>query len=226
MDNSASIVEIIGPAGSGKTTLIARLSQRNSSIQPIYRLRQPKHITYYFVSALLSIPYFLCQSILGERYTRREINKMLRLRASCQILERYALRYNKVIVVDQGPIYTLATLPDDEIESSKDGCSQGWWRDRITEMAETLDLVIWLDAPDEVLLDRIYNRSKEHVLKEVSRQDGEQLLTADRNAFAKTVSRLTAQGGPRYVRFDTSRISLDRIVENTLAMISVERQTN
>jgi len=222
MERQPLVVEIVGPAGTGKTTLLRALSQYNKNIQAVFHLRRIKYIPFYAGNALLLLPVFLRQWNEGRGFTWREINWMIRLKASHHILKRRALGDGPIIILDQGPVYTLTRLSEHRPERAKGHCFDNWCKSMLQEWAATLDMVIWLDAPDKVLMERIHTRDKWHLVKDNSEQEAYKFLANSRTLIEQAIAKLATKGGLNVMRFDTDRASLDQIVDNVRIALDVE----
>lgn len=210
------VVEIVGPAGAGKTTILSALSQHNENIRPIYGFRRKSYVPFYASHAFLLLPFFLRQGRMGRWHTWRDMNRMIRLKAIHQILERMIVKEGLISILDQGPIYTLTILAGYGSENTKSQCFVNWWEKTLKEWTATLDLIIWLDAPDEVLLERIHARDKQHLVKEKSDQEAIEFLMQCRTLYKQIIGKLAADGGPKVLCYDTSQCPSAQIVENIL----------
>ena len=214
------IVEIVGPAGAGKTTVLSTLRQHDEQLQPIFHLRRIKHLPFYAGYTLSLLPELLCQFYEGRRFTLHELKWMVRLKVSNQILKPMALKDGSIIIVDQGPIYTLVRLAEHGSKRCEGQCFQRWWNEMLRECAATLDLVIWLDAPTEILMKRVHSRAKYHAVKKKSGREAKDLLAYHRRLYHKVIAELTAEGSPKVRRYDTNQYALDQIVDKTLAVFN------
>ena len=93
----------------------------------------------------------------------------------------------------------------------------------LREWATMMDMVIWLDAPDEVLVERVHARSKWHAVKERSDEGAKNLLAHYRILYEQTIARLTTIGNPQVLCYDTSRNSLKQIVDQTSAAFNLSK---
>ncbi len=197
-------VEIAGLAGAGKSTVAALLCDRSARVTPAARLRmdRPRHASYCALRAVRLLP-LLARTWAAERaFTRDEVKWLLYLSGWDRVLDRQRTRERPVVVLDQGPLFYLATLggfgPSTLREST-------WWEATLDRWASTLDLVFWLEAPEEVLISRIRDRGKPHPLKQASRGDARGFLAAYRSSYDRVMIELVDRGGPEVRRFDTSR---------------------
>jgi thymidylate kinase len=139
-------------------------------------------------------------------------------------LGRRASNNSSVTILDQGPIFMLAWLYEFGPESLKNKSVERWWDSMYKQWASTLDMVIWLDAPDTILVERIHARSKWHLVKGESEQEATEFLARSRTCYEQTIGKLTANSGPEPLRFDTDQESLDQIVDKVLAAFNLEHK--
>ena len=212
------IAEIIGSAGTGKTTLCHALIRCNRSI----------HMSNFpDVRKISAAPFFilnglkLSSTLLGlsqsnsRRLTRREFAWLSILNGWPSILKKES-KDNKVIILDQGPVYLLTETSEFGPKYLKRQNAQGFWRGLYSRWAVMLDMIIWLDAVDTDLIKRIRSRDKDHVVKDESVDTTLEFLARYRKAYERTISNLSANhSGLKVFRFDTSQQSTDEIV-NTL----------
>lgn len=121
-----------------------------------------------------------------------------------------------VTVFDQGPVFMLTRLYASGVEAIEDERVRRWWDAMIQRWAATVDKVIWLDAPDTELVQRIRTREKWHLTKEQSEQDAYEFLRRFRSTAEVILLRLGCVTGPRLVEFDTSRLGVNEIVDTLL----------
>ncbi len=212
------IVEIIGLAGTGKSTLSHALYQQNNKILASKRLglKKAKHRFFFISQAFLLLPTFFRQPRNDRWFTREEIKKMVYLKGWHRVLKRQGSNNNAIIIVDQGAVFYLATLYGFGPDKLKDQSFNKWWDKMFKQWASTLDMVVWLDGPDDILIERIHARDNWHLVKELSTQEARKLLSDYSSAYAYTMSKLIAKGGITVLRFDTSVQPLEQIMHQIL----------
>jgi len=217
------IAEVVGPAGAGKTTLVLALSQRNERIRTVFSLRRVRYIPSFVGHAFSLLPTFLRQSRNGSGFTWQEIRLMTHLEAMQHAFGRTAPNYRGVTILDQGPVYMLARLHSFGFGNVRGRSLAQWWSDLLDRWAANLDMLIWLDASDMTLVDRIHARGKWHSVKEKPEQEAVQFLAGFRASCEQIIARLTAHGGPRVLYFNTDRDAPDQIVAEILAEFDSKR---
>ncbi len=198
------IVEIVGPTGSGKTTLAHDLCQRTTML-PAKRLRVMRGGQLpFFASQFLSlVPTLLNARGTGRWFTMDEIKKMIYVSGWHSVLMQQSVGHNKVIVNDQGAIFKMAMLHEFGPPRLRSQRFDKWWNQAFAQWACVLDVVIWLNAPDEILIERIQTRNKEHKLQDSSSQAACSFLAKYRCSLSSVISKLSAKNRLRILNFDT-----------------------
>ena len=95
-----------------------------------------------------------------------------------------------------------------------------WRHETFETWAPLLDAVVWLDAPNAILAERINGRSEWHRLKGQPVDTAIDVLTNARAVYEGMIARLEARDdGPAIVRFDTSRMSPDEVADAVLKTV-------
>lgn len=198
-------MELVGPAGAGKTTL-AQNVQRASKVHvglslwevPGSRLVQ---------GALALVPTIIVSALRKRRLRWREIRRMIRLDALRHALRRKARRQKgpRIILLDEGPVFGIGWL--DVAFAERGTQAPVRWRRRVLRRwARLLDTVVLLDAGDRVLASRIRTRTKHHRMKKGSDVALRRFADAFRRAYETVIAELGASGtvAVRTVRTDDS----------------------
>jgi len=209
------VVEVVGPAGAGKSALIAALMRREPSIQPVLRLRQLRHLLPLVWSVVLLLPVLLEVYWESPRSLRTTLRYLARLQAFHQVVKRHVTRPWKAVILDEGPVFTLAMLSG--VPMGKRFARA--WHAALDQWALTLDAVVWLDAPVIVLAHRIKNREKAHEVKERDFEAIAAFLARHRRLFDQVVSELTRGGGAQVLAYSTERASAEEIAERLMAVL-------
>jgi len=215
------VAEVIGPAGAGKSTLLRALSQREKRIVPGIHLPKRVSIPILIRDTMAFSPTFLRSYRHSRWFTWRETRSMVYLRGWHQVLKHYVPGNDSVTVLDQGPIFRLALLREFGPEFTNSDVYTRWWNDMLNQWAATLHLVIWLDAPDAVLLQRLNSRTELHRVKGQPKQDAYQFFGRYRTSYQQVIERMEAIHDPRLLRVNTHHTPVDRIVDRVLGVLEV-----
>ena len=217
------LVELVGPAGAGKTSLSRALTQRSAKIVigADIALRKKEQIPVFVRNAPFLVPVLLrrCQS--SRRFTWDEIKAMVYLKGWHRVFTQQAINTGSLVLLDHGPVFKLATLQAFGPERLRTQAVASWWHDMFKQWASTLDMVIWLDAPDAILEKRINTRSQRHLVKGKSEPEVVQFLARYRASYEQILAKLRAHGGPAILQFDTNQTSMEEITEKVLAACNI-----
>lgn len=217
------VAEIVGPAGAGKSTLTKVLRERDGSLRTglsVWGLPP----TLLCLNAFLSLPRFVGLYRSRGRIRRDEVKLIVRLSALHQLLGRESSKNYRTLLLDEGTIFALVKLLafGDKPKSNRDGGARSnhldaWTQSLLNRWARRLDAVIWLDAPDEVLAERIRTRGKAHRVKDKTDEEIYAFLARYRESYERVISELTARHGLKVIRFSTESHSLEEMADQILA---------
>lgn len=209
------LVELVGPAGAGKSAVFDALLARDETIEGRPSLRKVEHAAVLASEITAVLGTLLRRGVVGPGVKLEQIRMMMYLQALPRILAGADSTGTRIIVFDQGPVYFLTRPSLRNVRLTA-------WRDRMfTTWASLLDLVVYLDAPDPVLGERINSRGKWHALKGVRSETALEVLTTSRSAYEEAMSKLEAHGrGPRLLQFDTSRQPAGEIGDEILSTLA------
>jgi shikimate kinase len=217
------IVELVGPAGAGKTTLSQVLVQYGEKIivGAEISLRNKEHLLVFLQNFHSVLPILMARNGSGRSFTWDEIKAMIYLNGWSRVLKQQATRGNIIVLLDHGPIFKLATLYAFGPERRGSEAFKKWWNEMFKQWADLLDIVIWLDAPNPVLETRINHRDQRHLVKGKPEPEASEFLERYRKSYEQTLAKLTVNGGPTLFQFDTSRTSIEQIAEKVLDVCKV-----
>jgi thymidylate kinase len=219
MKKALRVVEIIGPAGAGKTTLGRVLRQRHKGIQLDIHVSKFRKFPFLVSTYASMLPTYLRHHRHSRWFNWRETRSMVYLKAGHYVFRHRASDDSGIIVLDHGPIYRLATLCEFGPELTTSQLYAAWWAELFNQWAATLDMIIWLDAPDETLWERIRNRRRWHMVKDGSEREAYEFL----RRYRRVMERLIAQSVNDYrvalLSFNTDQKSVEQIADDILATI-------
>jgi len=217
------VLELLGPAGAGKTTVLLALGRRDETIRLGAHVHRLKHLPFILSSAAASVPMFFTISRSAPRSVLRIMRHMVRLRTFQPVVGRAGSAANcRAVVLDEGPVFTLARLAAFGHPCVPSSVLERCWRSALDQCAETVDTVVWLDAPDSVLAERIRARAKTHRMKNETEQVISQFLARYRTAYEHVISQLTGARGVRLLALSTALESADQVAEKIAVMVDAE----
>lgn len=222
--NSARVIEVVGPAGAGKTSLIQALQHREDNIISEIPLGKLYCAATMAGNALSWIRPFVAQRCRGRWFTWREMRSMIYLQGWHHWLCQRELN-DEVVMFDHGPIYRLALLREFGPELTRSARFQSWWNSELRHWASRLELIIWLDAPDAILLQRINKRLESHQIK--GKPDGQAcgFLARYRASYDITMRKIQLENAVPVLKFDTGKKTLAEIIKNISVASEIETVT-
>ena len=195
------IVELVGVAGVGKTTVAGLLCQRSSAVLPVEMplYRNIWQMPFFVRNTCLSLPWFvkLAQQRKSGWLSRREMAWAVILEGWPRALKERSSNGETVLLLDQGPVFLLAKLGEFGPGVLASYVAQNWWSRQYRQCAGAIDMVIWLDAPDEVCAERIRRREKWHEVKDAPDEIIIEFERRYRMAYERVIAQLTGAGkGP------------------------------
>ena len=109
-------------------------------------------------------------------------------------------------MLDHGPVFRLASLSAFGPPMAGTRPFDRWWTGLARDWGRLLDVVVYLDAPDRVLLRRIEARARAHRIRGSSEDDAAEFLARYRAAYRRTLDAV-ASSGARVLELDTSATS-------------------
>lgn len=197
---SGRVVELAGLAGAGKTTLATALVSGTAGMSATVGVDLGRMRTLLDARSAVWPVTAARMSSTGRWPTRSELRSMAYLQAWPRELGS-ELRGD--VILDHGGVYRLASLLATGPPLVHTHSFMSWWRSIGQEWASLLDTVVWLDAPDEVLLRRIDERARHHRVRGASRPLAETFLARYRRSYAQTLD-LMAREGVRVARLESA----------------------
>lgn len=214
-------VEVLGPAGAGKTTFVKLLRECYSPVQD-----QPTLLWSDKIRALGSILYEFLPGYLYTRSSSRwfnfeELRRMSYVKGWHHLLTHSSALEGMITILDHGPIFMVGMVQEFGPQLVKGREFAHWSKSAIAAWSDTLDLVLWLDAPDDTLVQRIGLRDHHHIVKGKPYREACDFLERCRLSFGRILSEIEALGRVKVLRFDTSVLEPNDIVKQFLQAIDV-----
>jgi hypothetical protein len=200
-------VEIIGPAGAGKSTLTEALHTCRSCTTvdlSLWNLPRP----LLLASALELSPRVAVATLSGNWAHASKLAQMLRMGALRRAVSRAHRQNTDLIVLDEGPVFGLTWL--DVFHPHASGSEWAEWRTAtVRSWATRLHTVVWVDAADATIVHRIRTRAKAHPVKDCSDQEINDFTARFRLAFTQVVGDLANAGKIRVMKIRTDDVTPD-----------------
>ncbi len=215
------VVEFVGIAGVGKTTLFNEVKKMNfpeiiSGDPP--RVWKLSSLIFYITHIFQALPTFLSLFFNGHGIlTRREIAFVALLHGWDNYLTKLKNKTNKVIVIDQGAISLIAYLRVWSTRGLYGRSLMGWWDMIYDKWSKAIDMVILLDARNEIVLSRINTRPQDHHLKGAPNQFSVDWINKYRNIYNDILNQLTLHNpGLRIIRINSGELSVKQIADQII----------
>ncbi len=208
------VVEVAGVAGSGKSTL-ARMLCRDPDwrlADPIHT-RTPEHLALVVRSVPRVLPILAGGLGPGPRLSWPDLKLLAYVSGWHRLIGRRPEYERGVTLLDQGPIYALVRLKAQAKNVTTRAPFERWWNEMLERWSHELGAVVWLDAPDRVLWERINGRVQPHTTKGGPPDTGHRFISTYRRLFEEILHRLDVPDGPEILRFDTGATPTEDIAE-------------
>ncbi|MEE8450605.1 MAG: AAA family ATPase [Thermoguttaceae bacterium] len=219
-----SVVEILGPAGSGKTTLLRVLTERWQRIVPNVDVGRSYCLPFLIRNVTVRWPGFLRQYRRDRWFTWSETRSMVYVEAWHRHLGRRHLGDGRVTVFDQGPLFRLARLRAFGPALTRSAVYTRWQDEMLRRWTSTLDVAVYLDAPNNVLCERIDARDSRHRIKRHSASEVDDFLRRYRTSFEEVLRRFADTGRLKVLRFNTARESTAQLADRILASLGFDTE--
>lgn len=177
------VVEVIGPAAAGKTTLIRALSANDPNIRVGVDVGMLRYVGGFVRTIGSWMPQWAA-TYRGDRwFSWRETKSVVFLDAWYPALQRQRDPAASVTILDHGALYRLARLREFGPQIVHSEAFERWWVSSLDRWMKSIDVVVWLDGSDEVLLQRVKQRGHRTLASTPSDHAKREFLARYRRAF-------------------------------------------
>ncbi len=215
------LIEMVGIGGAGKSTLLKALQQRNEKIQT---LPLPNKTRYMPVMAkLLGVwfPLYLMKYRQGRWLTMEEIRNIGYLDTWLGYIRSQVRARDLTVVLDPGSVYWLSALQEFGPALTRAPYFQRWWENKLDQWSSALDVIVWLEAPNELLLQRVLARQEWHEAKYQSPQVALEYFERYRIWYQKMIARMTHRKNIKVFHYRTDRISTEQMAEEVFSTVDL-----
>jgi broad-specificity NMP kinase len=220
MSDRIRIIEIVGPPGSGKSSLATRLCAYNSKIQaesfPYYK--RVNCIPFFIKNFLFLLPIIirLKRDAKKDWLIPRDIVSMIILSGwPRELNEKLSKNSEVTLLLDEGAVIILAWLKGFGSKYMNSDVLQQWRQHTYSEWAGTIDLIIQLETPVTDLMKRI--RERDRTWDHLSDNETLNKLETTKKEQNEVLSILTSlPNAPKVIRASTLGKSPEQIGEEIL----------
>jgi thymidylate kinase len=207
------LVEVTGVAGAGKSTLVETVcrSEAGRRRAGFINARNPADLGRIAVSVPRLLPVLIRNLGRGPRFTWAEFKLLAYATSWRRVFARRPEYAHGVTLLDQGPVYALVRLKALGKRATTSEAFERWWNRTVELWSRELAAVVYLDASDDVLWERINGRPQPHGTKGEPEGVGRAFIARYRQLFDEISARLDRPGGPVILRLDTSEATPEQL---------------
>lgn len=219
------ILELVGPAGAGKTTirktLLEKYPQAQLQVHPFFR--EPRTAPFFIANTLKLMPLLVRVglSTAGRQISLQEIALMVIMHGWSPLLKKRAAQHNGFTILDQGPVYLLAHLDQLGPPRLHTPAAAAWLDRGYSVWANTVNTVVYLDTSDETLIERINTRGKGHGVRGKPADEARRFLIRSRESLNQAICGLQERNkNLRIYRFNTSEKTAEEISDEVVNIVN------
>lgn len=213
------VIEVIGPAGAGKSSVIREICASEPTIRRGRSLRGGD-IPLIIRRAPRWLPATARLALTDPTRARQFARHVVRVDAMDGVLPARPAPDTTAVLLDEGPVFSMALMLAFGGSAGTSGVVARQVARALTRWASVLDAVVWLDADDDVLTSRIRAREKAHRIKDASPEVAHAFLRRYRDAYDVVGSGLADSGKVRVHRIDTATTSVSRAASDIVGLIA------
>lgn len=211
------IIEIVGVAGAGKSTLYKFLKERNPKITKVTPPSKIWYAKFLFNCYFRWYPIYLRKYRSDRWFTLKEIRIMGYLETWLPYLRKNAIENDWIITLDPGSIYWLTELKSFGPAIMEDKVLNTWWSMMKSRWVNALDIVIWLDAPTDLLFERVMAREEWHESKELTKEEAMTSFAKFREGYLSLYNQILEVRKNHVYYFRTDQKSTREIADEVCA---------
>ena len=217
------VVELVGVWGAGTSSLVKSLVVRDESVRaapPVWSLPR----TLLAIGGLQVLATAARALPGGRRMGWKESRQLVRLRALYHHLELLR-QEGRIVVVEDGPALILSWLRAAARRPANEDVAP-WWSTVVRRWARSVDIVVFLDAPEHVLAERVLAREQDNPFKDRPETELTEVLERSREEYVRVLSELRGLRGPTMLAFRTDQQSVAEITDELLAAFAKQQNGN
>jgi broad-specificity NMP kinase len=213
------VMEITGASGSGKSSLARALAGTGGGVAHV-SLRGNVSAAQVTRGALRAAVPFASQLVRLPSRPWYRFGLMVQLQCYAELLRRLEGRRG-IVVLDQGPVYLMSIIQRALTGSNDRPRFLRYWSDTLDFWSRALHLVVVLDAPGDLLLDRIRQRGTPHPLLGKSPEKAARDLAQARRSQKRILDALCARRqGPEVLEIATGGLEVEEVARRILSRLA------
>ena len=214
------ILEFVGLPGAGKSTVRKILSGRDTRFR--FRVSPPKSA---YVPFLLSHPQLWVTARLHDfsfpllRFPD-EVRYMSYLSIFIPYLKKQASTNNSIPMLDPGSVFWLHAVCDLHRRITGTRSFETWRRRMFAQWSAALRLLVFLDAPGELLFQRIHSRDEHHPWIDKSEVAFHESCDRCRDGLNTVISSILEHRQVPVLRFSTDKVEPKAVADAVLSVIN------
>ena len=215
------LIEMVGIGGAGKSTLYRALHAENPSI---LKLDPPGKLHYLPTLAKMALhwlPVFVSKYGGSRWFTWDEMRNVCYLDTRLRQIRSLSGSTDTVAVLDPGSVYWLSSLREFGPPFTRDALFTAWWDEKLAEWSAAIDLLIWIEAPSDLLLERVLARDEVHEARSQPRESALANFERYRACYATMVPEVTSRGHARVFHFWSDHSTTDQMLHAILSKVDL-----
>lgn len=205
------VIEVMGPAGAGKTSLVDAVRRLDPGVRTGVRAPRAAWFPLALARVAPSLPRWLPRARRERWFAWKEVKSIGFLEAW---LPRVRRGVGALTLLDHGPLYRLASLEEFGPPVVASPGFRRWWQRCLEAWLDALDLVVVLDAPDAILLERVDRRGHWY-LSAAGPDERREFLRRYRRAFERVLAAI-GEDGPAVLRLRSDGAAPERLAATVL----------
>lgn len=217
------IIEMVGVAGSGKSTLLMALGRRNGRIETLPLPRKIQYLPALARIVLIWLPIHLAKYRHARWFTPNEIRTIAYLETWLSYIRRRIAAKDIIVALDPGSVYWLSSLKEFGPPFTRDRVFQRWWEEKLDQWCSALDMIVWLEAPHELLLQRVVSRDEWHEAKFQSSAAALGEFARFGFSYGQLIAEFLRRKKIRVFHYHTDQVCVGKMVDEIHSTVDIRR---
>ncbi len=177
----------MGPATAGKSSLVRALRASDRGVRADLGVPRWRWFPRLVLRLTPLASAWLVRYRKDRWFTWNEMKSVAFLDSWLRAVRGGRWAFEGTTILDHGPVYRLARLREFGPSVTRSPRFQRWWRSTLEGWLQALDLIVALDAPDGVLLQRADTRGHWYLSGDLAAEEKRTFLARYRRAFSEVL---------------------------------------